>query len=34
MNARILFIAIIVLLVPAVYAGWGIMQSIHALLGN
>ncbi len=34
MNARILFIAIMIMLVPAVYAGWGILQSIHALLGN
>jgi len=34
MNAKILFIAIMIMLVPAIYAGYGILNSIHALLGN
>lgn len=34
MNTRIYAIGIITLLVPAIYAGIGILNSIHVLLGN
>lgn len=34
MNTRVLFIAIMVMIAPAIYAGWGLLNSIHALFGN
>jgi len=34
MNAKVYFIAIVVLLVPAIYAGIGILHTLHAVFGN
>lgn len=34
MNIKLYFVAIIVLLIPVIYAGLGVLGMIHSVLGN